>query len=181
MRVIGFDFDGTLVNTWTADPLQGVRERLAALPAGTRTFIATNQAGPVFRAVLGEAKYPTVEDVVSRIRDGLRALDWRPDLLLIAVHSGKDGEEWVVPELQVAAEFNGLLAHETWFGPMYYSATPDPSHRKPEPGMLIRAGAHFRAHIADLLYIGDMETDRQAATAAGCAYMDAAQWRSIVG
>jgi hypothetical protein len=35
--LIGFDYDGTLVESWTATPLPGVRERLAELPKGTRT------------------------------------------------------------------------------------------------------------------------------------------------
>ena len=43
--IIGFDWDGTLVQRGISAPLPGARERLAALPAGTRTFIATNQAG----------------------------------------------------------------------------------------------------------------------------------------
>jgi len=47
--VIGFDWDGTLVESWTATPPPGVRERLVELPQGTHTFIATNQAGPVWR------------------------------------------------------------------------------------------------------------------------------------
>jgi hypothetical protein len=31
LMIYGFDFDGTLVESWTATPLPGVRERLAAL------------------------------------------------------------------------------------------------------------------------------------------------------
>ena len=30
--IIGFDYDGTLVKSWTATPLPGVRGQLAALP-----------------------------------------------------------------------------------------------------------------------------------------------------
>ena len=89
--IYGFDWDGTLVESFTARPLPGVREQLAALPAGTRTFIASNQGGPAFRAVLNDPKYPTVEEVVERIADGLAALHWRPHLLLICTCSGKAG------------------------------------------------------------------------------------------
>ncbi len=94
MTVIGFDWDGTLVENWTATPLPGVREQLAALPPLTRTFIATNQAGPVFRTMLGDPKYPTAADVADRIIAGLAALDWRPDLLLIAAHPGREYADW---------------------------------------------------------------------------------------
>jgi hypothetical protein len=57
MMIYGFDFDGTLVKSWTATPLPQARERLAALPPKAPTFVATNQGGPAFRAVLGDAKY----------------------------------------------------------------------------------------------------------------------------
>jgi hypothetical protein len=46
--IIGFDFDGTLVASWSVTPLPGVRERLVVLPNDARTFIATNQTGPHF-------------------------------------------------------------------------------------------------------------------------------------
>src|SRR4051812_11548789 len=92
--VIGFDWDGTLVQTFTADALPGVREALAALPAGTQTFIAANLPGPVSWVLLGQSHFPTVEELVDRVAAGLAALAWRPHLLLISVHSGKDGDDW---------------------------------------------------------------------------------------
>jgi hypothetical protein len=91
MMIYGFDFDGTLVQSWTATPLPQAREQLAALPRGAPTFVASNQGGPAFRAVLGDAKYPTVADVVDRLRDGFRALLWRPDLLLVCCCAGRNG------------------------------------------------------------------------------------------
>jgi hypothetical protein len=104
--IIGFDFDGTLVASWSVTPLPGVCERLAVLPNDARTFIATNQAGPAFRTVLHDPKYPTVEDVVDRITDGLAALHWRPHLLLICTCSGKAGPAWYRAEHHAAQEFD---------------------------------------------------------------------------
>lgn len=44
--------------------------------------------------------------------------------------------------------------------------------RKPNPGMLLAAMAHFGVTPAQTLFVGDMETDREAARNAGVAYMD---------
>lgn len=173
--VIGWDFDGTLVENWTATPLPGVRERFAELPKGTRTFVATNQAGPVWRAMTGEEKYPSAGMVVERIADGLRALDWRPELLLIAVYSGQDGDDWRPHELRIASRMARAVVQVPWFGPMYHAVYADAHYRKPGIGMFDLAAAHFGAPVD--CYVGDMQTDAEAATAAGCRYLDAVVWR----
>lgn len=172
--IYGFDFDGTLVESWTAKPLPGVRGRLAALPAGTHTFIATNQAGPVFRAVLGQATYPSVEDVAQRLTDGLRALDWRPDLLLICVAPPLKHQQdyaWV----RAASE--AITALNVTIPGLIVRIGRDPTWRKPQPGMLFAAARYYDMRIRSMCYIGDMETDRQAARATGCGYLDAVAWR----
>lgn len=169
--IIGFDWDGTLVKKRTAEPLPGVRERLAALSKDVKTFIATNQAGPVFRAVLNDAKYPTCEDVASRIAAGLSTLDWQPDLLLICVHPGKIGLDWspaaqaVLTEMQAALNLQQTPA----------AVINDPHWRKPEPGMLLFASGYLDG-AADMLYIGDMDSDREAARATGAQYLDTTAW-----
>ena len=42
--------------------------------------------------------------------------------------------------------------------------------RKPAPGMLLDLMQWYRAAPSEVLYVGDMESDRQAAEAAGCAF-----------
>jgi hypothetical protein len=54
--IIGFDFDGTLVKSWTAEPLAGVREQLAARKAGTRTFIAHHPRPRQYGLCAGETQ-----------------------------------------------------------------------------------------------------------------------------
>lgn len=174
--IIGFDWDGTLVESWTATPLPGVRERLAELPEGTRTFIATNQAGPVWRAMTGDAKYPTCEDVAERIIAGLAALDWKPDALFVATCAEKEPDYmWRLAAQEVMRQLAGLLQHVT-----YTEISALAVDRKPWAGMLLDATAYFDPGALScdhVLYIGDMETDKQAAFAAGCRYLDAASWR----
>jgi histidinol phosphatase-like enzyme len=172
--IIGFDFDGTLVKSWTAEPLPGVRERLAALPADTRTFIATNQAGPVFRQMTGDAKYPTCEDVAQRIIGGLAALDWRPDALFIATCAEKEPDYvWRIAAQEAMTKLYDLLNSVC-----YCLVSAVSFDRKPNAGMLFDAAGYFQIQPRHLLYIGDMPTDAQAAVAAGCRYQDAADWRN---
>lgn len=172
--IIGFDWDGTLVESWTATPLPCVRERLAALPSDAKTFIATNQAGPVWRAITGDAKYPTTDDVADRIIAGLAALGWKPDYLFIALHPGENpptGARWAARN--AITPLYDRLEHVCWCS---VSALID--DRKPRPGMLRSAALECDDHTADLLlYIGDMQTDAEAAMAAGFRYLDAAVWR----
>ena len=166
--VIGFDFDGTLVRGWTAEPLPGVREKLASLPADARTFIATNQAGPVFRAVTGDSKYPTVADVAARIVGGLAALEWRPQLLLIATYPGRNEEAWTLAAERTAAQLQQELRP--------CMVEPMPAWRKPRPGMLAYAVSHFKTRPAFTIYVGDMVTDQDAAHSASSTFQWAAEF-----
>jgi len=175
--VIGFDLDGTLLHSFSSDPLPGVRERLAALPAGTRTFVATNQAGPVFRLVTGDAKYPTVAQLAEQIAAGFRALDWHPDLLLICVHPGKDGDDWPRAAEDVSIDLRDALVRAN-IGPCYWAIYSQPRYRKPATGMLDDALVFFGVRESELAYVGDMASDEQAARAAGARYCDAARWRA---
>lgn len=51
----------------------------------------------------------------------------------------------------------------------------DPHWRKPEPGMLLFASGYLDG-AADMLYIGDMDSDREAARATGAQYLDTTAW-----
>lgn len=172
--IYGFDWDGTLVKSWTAEPIPGVRERLRALPSDARTFIATNQAGPVFRAVLQDAKYPAVETVARNIATGLAALEWRPDLLLVscaAVSGPTNDPKWRTAARQVLIELVATLGCAP-----HVTVSAEPWSRKPAPGMLNAAALHFGASPKELIFIGDMENDHEAALAAHCRFQWADAW-----
>jgi len=175
--IYGFDFDDTLVTNWTSTPLPNAREQLATLPPKAPSFVATNQGGPAFRAVLGQTKYPTVEDVVTRLVEGFRLLRWWPDQLLVCCCAGREGANWWRAEAAAAAALDPLLKAalphvrcQTFINPYY---------RKPEPGMLIAArgvGLEYRSDT--MVYVGDMESDEAAARAAGAQFVDAPAWLS---
>lgn len=175
-RVYGFDYDGSLVRVFTADPLPGRREVLSLLRAGrARMFLATNQAGPVYRAVLGNPKYPTVEQIAANIAviTDLRGLDWQPDLVLVCTHAGakeRDVDEWHRAAMQVANQLRDLLL------PIFehrLAVSPDEHWRKPNAGMLQYAIWQFATSADQVTYIGDMPTDAEAASRAGIGYQDA--------
>lgn len=171
--ILGLDFDGTLVESFTANPLPGVRERLHALPAGTRTFLASNQGGPAWRAVTGDPKYPTAAQIAENLTAalGLWALDWTPDLILIATHPGREGVIWQQAADRVAGDLRRLLVRRQ---PYYVSS--DLAWRKPAPGMLLEVARLFSVPPADLLFAGDMESDEHAARAAGARFRWAGEW-----
>ncbi len=61
---------------------------------------------------------------------------------------------------------------EPKFGYEEYADEEELKRRKPAPGMLYEAMAHYGSFPQDTLMVGDMESDRQAAKAAGVAF----QW-----
>jgi hypothetical protein len=95
--VYGFIFDGTLVQNFTATPLRGVQAALARLPSNAKTFVATNQAGPVFRAVTGEPRYPLAGSVARIIHEALAELQFQPDLVLVCCSApeARRGPQWI--------------------------------------------------------------------------------------
>lgn len=50
------------------------------------------------------------------------------------------------------------------------------NYRKPRPGMLLELMAQTKIDPAHTLFVGDMDTDREAARQCGCHYMDAADF-----
>lgn len=48
--------------------------------------------------------------------------------------------------------------------------------RKPEPGMLLDLMQRFNFHANQTVYVGDMDTDRQAAEAAGIRFVEASEF-----
>lgn len=173
--IYGLDFDGTLVRSFTGDPLPGAKAAIQPLRRqGVQSFIATNQAGPVFRVIEGSSKYPTVENVCANIGNALTALSFRPDLVIVCCNSGREGAEWQAAEERVYQGFNRYLVGA--LKAMDFEVRQGPSYRKPQPGMLVVAAGYFQVARADLCYIGDMESDEIAARHAGATFVDAAAW-----
>jgi D-glycero-D-manno-heptose 1,7-bisphosphate phosphatase len=76
------------------------------------------------------------------------------------------GLELITMQMQQA-----LLSDGTPLAAVYYCihrADENCSCRKPKPGLLERAAADFHIDLSTSVFIGDSETDMQAARAAGC-------------
>jgi len=161
-----FDLDGTLVETYGSIPLPGVVDRLADLVAkGQSIAVATNQAGVAWRIWTRKPHYPTAASLGQRfggIAAQVPALEQAPWYIAIYDERVKLDEAAygeLSRELSAAAPSLRLIP----------SAEPD--WRKPAPGMLLAACTSAQIDPTAAVFVGDMETDADAATAAGVAYI----------
>ncbi|MBN1246269.1 MAG: HAD-IIIA family hydrolase [Anaerolineae bacterium] len=166
-----FDLDGTLVEKYGERPLTGVVEKIAELQAqGARIAVATNQAGPAWGAATGELKYPDPRDLGARF---VRIAAHLPQLAQVPwfVSVGDDrlslsrvAYRLLIQELEIGAAGLGL----------HVSAAS--SWRKPAPGMLLAACQRFHVGPEMAIFVGDAETDAEAAANAGMAFSTAARF-----
>lgn len=172
-----FDLDGTLVEAFTTTPLPGVPNFLQRMQAkGAQIGIATNQAGPGWRALTGNEKYPGVEQLTQSLLTiadtlGLNEGPWfiavggDPRLLTL----GKSAEE--VDDIIYGIQQDLLKALRPTLPFVHVFA--DPCFRKPNPGLLWKAAVEWMIIPPDLCSIGDMETDREAAQNANIPFIHA--------
>lgn len=155
-RLYVFDVDGTLIRGFMeglpydhVELLPGRLERLRDLASeGAEFAVATNQAGCGFG-------HQTVEQIRAKMGRVLAEVEWfcgRPFSVHICHHHPHSkAEEWRGTEAQLR-------------------------RRKPGPGMLEDAMRAHRVLPSQTTFVGDMETDRGAAEAAGVRYSDEAEF-----
>lgn len=128
-------------------PIAGVPEKLAELQtAGLRLALATNRGGVAFG-------YTTLEEAEALAREAAK-LCRIPDVPV-----------YVCP---YHAKARGPR-------PVYRFAGEDDC-RKPNPGMLLEALEDADVHPENAFFVGDMDTDRQAAENAGIRFFWADQF-----
>lgn len=167
-KLIIFDLDGTIAKPFGQELLPGVAEWFAAWQADGRIpniALATNQGGVAYRFYALEleqenaGKYPTQEEVEGRVYSLAAQLGIDPLLV--------------------------YMAFGYQFGPGQWVRTPidsvgDPrwgrNWRKPNPGMLQTALTDCQLTPAQALMVGDQESDKQAAIAAGVPFAWAAHF-----
>jgi FMN phosphatase YigB (HAD superfamily) len=160
-----FDLDRTLVVMYGIDPLPRVPDRLAALvAAGHRMAVATNQAGPAWGLETGDPKFPKPESLPERFRkvaariSELARVPW-----FVAVGD---------PRLSLTGEDYRTLVERVLLGAgaldLHISAAF--GWRKPAPGMLLAACATFDVSPSQAIYVGDADSDAEAAERAGMAF-----------
>jgi histidinol phosphatase-like enzyme len=186
-----FDIDGTLVRSFLREgaPLadfdlvellehrRGVlvetREHARRASIACPMVLVTNQGG----VALG---YQSEQQVAEKIRRVREALGWTwaiTDVIKTRPLLGIDyfGTPWpmkTVADAQPVAYVSFGMSSSRAVDSRYWVPELD-EWRKPGPGMLLQAMHDFNALPEDTLFIGDMETDLEAARRAGCGYMHA--------
>jgi HAD superfamily hydrolase (TIGR01662 family) len=160
-----FDLDGTLVEKFGSQPLPNVKIYLEHLVIdGQKLAIASNQAGLTWRILTGDQKYP---DVVSMARRFERITQEIPSLANVPWFVSVADDRVRLP----AMDYVNLAADLAKACPaLNLIVRSDPEWRKPQPGMLLSALQYFQIEADDALYIGDYETDAEAAKSAGLPF-----------
>jgi HAD superfamily hydrolase (TIGR01662 family) len=172
MMLYMFDIDGTLIRSFMCeggggqsqdyDLVEFLPKRLAKLSTLARDpnsafALITNQAGVAFG-------YQTKEQVLSRLFVILRELDF---LGCVSVHVS-----YFHPKATVT-QFKGIERYE---GIAQSHGADAHDRRKPGAGMLFEALDKHEVWSHDAVFVGDMDTDRQAALVAGVKYVDAQEF-----
>ena len=129
---------------------------------------------------------PAEVELLPNVAPTLRAYAARGWRLVIVTNQGgvafgymSEEEAWavhraVLDRLPVSVDASYLCPHHPLGSvPPYNVECP---RRKPNPGALLDALARFGARPQDCLFVGDMESDRRAAAAAGVPFCWAADF-----
>ena len=166
IQMLLFDVDGTIAArdetvllTEAADFFLALAHRQAASHAIPHVALVTNQGGPAVRHWMEEggfgepAKYPTIEQVQFRLSALVAQIPLDVHLYVAYAYQSNKGKWAPVP--------------------VQYAGNPAWSRgwRKPNPGMIEQAIEDGRASWRTAMMVGDADTDKQAAIAAGIQFM----------
>jgi HAD superfamily hydrolase (TIGR01662 family) len=195
IKTVGLDVDGTIRYSFKDErkrqPIDGAKEIIAKLKdKGIKLFVATNQAGPTWAEAYARNrqkekanKYPDIDEVAKDIVSFAKEVNLFNVPWYIATYDERIRN--VLKEGLADPEGAFRLIHETieynmqWFlqnlpdtKMQKIETRADPSWRKPEPGMIQRAATELECLTSEILYVGDMDTDEQAAQNAGARFFD---------
>lgn len=168
MKLLLLDKDGTLVNSasgsqfvtkpWDQAPIAKAAEALQSyVDRGWQPVIISNQGGVI-------AGHKSLESTIAEMRFALRLF---PSITEAYFCPDQGDTCWRISE-QRAIEYSSQSVY-------VQNLRLAGRFRKPAPGMLLLA-AHIKASD-EMLYVGDLDIDRQAAEAVGIPYLDAQEWR----
>jgi beta-phosphoglucomutase-like phosphatase (HAD superfamily) len=147
-------------------PLPGVTSTVGRLQGeGAKIAVATNQAGPAWGVSTGEAKYPDPRELGARfMRIAARIPPLADVPWFVAVGDARlslsqmDYQD-LIRDLETGADGLGLHASAAF------------SWRKPDPGMLLAICARYGVPPDAAIFVGDADTDAEAAANAGMAFV----------
>lgn len=166
VELIIFDIDGTIAK-WN-DPVISPEAAyfLARYGQQFKLDIATNQGGPACRDAFKSERYPSYTTVTHRVevirRTFARAVGVAPQIFVCWAWTRKDGSESFVPntllkDAQSEEEINAIVIAEA-------------ARRKPSGAMLLEAMAYHGVAADQTLFVGDRDSDEQAAKNAGVRF-----------
>jgi HAD superfamily hydrolase (TIGR01662 family) len=166
-------------------------------------LIILDKDGTLVQSISG-AKYPKFHDqcLIPGVKERIYSHVEAADILAIASNQGgislghKSLDEakaefmevfGLLPQIKVACfcpDYQGQILHRIWADGTFDTFKLDNfSHlrpfRKPEPGMLQYLMALFQGMYTDVVFVGDMEGDEQAAAAARVKYLDVEEWLQL--
>jgi phosphoglycolate phosphatase-like HAD superfamily hydrolase len=170
MKAVIFDL-GALVQKGSPTPFQGVSEQLAALRARAIPFaIAINPFEIIGRTTRQEEQAPDSVTVTARVAAnikeiiqqlGLQQVPWFISLGDPASQKTMRSENYQAMMEKIKQELRTCFPQ----GEVFVSQVSGPS-----PAMLLAIAHHLQVEPAACLYVGDKETDRQAAESAGMLF-----------
>lgn len=166
IELIIFDIDGTIAK-WN-DPVISPEAALFLSKYGMRFKfdVATNQGGPACRDAFQSERYPSYETVMQRlniIQQTFNRAGGMPAIFVCWAWTRKDGSESFIPDaLLKDGEKDGedkaaIVAAEA-------------ARRKPSGAMLIEAMKYHGVVGDKTLFVGDRDSDKQAAENAGVKF-----------
>jgi phosphoglycolate phosphatase-like HAD superfamily hydrolase len=170
MKAVIFELDA-LVQKGSATPLPGIPERLAALHAqGISFIIATNQAELIGRTTEQEEQAPDSVTATARIAAnikeiiqglGFQHIPWFVSLGDLDTREIMSSVRYQSMIEQIKQELRTLFPH----GELFVSHVIGPA-----PAMLLAIAHYLQVEPANCLYVGNEESDRQAAESAGMPF-----------
>lgn len=152
----------------------------------TRLFIFDADGTLRWTTVKGQ-KYPLSSGewrLMPGVAERLRAIGWSAEGPWLAIASNQNGvaageltgetAQALMVEMIVAAI--GHLPQRTQIAMCMCDEAAACGCRKPEPGLLLRHLAHFGVAPAEALFVGDLDSDAEAARRAGIPFRRAADF-----
>lgn len=176
--LIIFDLDSTLVRLHGDENsfMPGMKNALKSLPADIKIALASNQGGVGLRrwfeiGGFGDdydhlPQQSSVEDRVTKIARAVETLTGKVPVVCVSYRFQSRKGNWSTVPAEGLDRDGEILPEwsEEW--------------RKPGPGMLRYAINHFQVAPEKTLMVGDLESDREAAEAAGTAFAESRELAS---
>ena len=162
VKMVIFDLDGTIAKPFGCELLPNVADWFAewrGMADRPEVAIATNQGGVAFRFHALDVfpdtawKYPVQADVENRLTDLTAVLGIDPSLVYVSFAYQLGPGQWVETPIESVSDPRW---NRNW--------------RKPNPGMVEKAMADNRLQPNQVIMVGDQDTDKAAAIAAGVPF-----------